>query len=156
MIRTSFADQLRKNKKTKTATYGPRPLSRPVLLEGVIKGRPAATIDQATQATLSLQDALSGADGVMEVCFAEMADCADAMIIGFPDLARFGYMVEEDDDGHIWVNLAKLGITMLAETPQAEGEKVCLLTSLEPKVLEGPCVEPVSAYCKDVPDNDAC
>ena len=31
----------------------------------------------------------------MEVCFAEMDECADTLIVGFPDLVRFGYGVEE-------------------------------------------------------------
>ena len=34
IIRTRFAEQLRKNKKTRAAAYGPRPLDRPVTLEG--------------------------------------------------------------------------------------------------------------------------
>ena len=125
LIRTSFAKQLRQSRRTRSATFGPRPLSRPVSIEGVMKGKPSATIAQATQVSMDLQDSLSGAQGKFEVCFAEMDECADALIIGFPDLARFGYSVEEDDDGHIWVSFAKLGVTLLAEVPDAEQSRVC-------------------------------
>ena len=58
LIRTSFAEQLRKNRKTKDATYGPRPLNRPVVLEGIIKGRPSATITNATPIELELLDSV--------------------------------------------------------------------------------------------------
>jgi len=69
LIRTSFADQLRKNRKTRGATYGPRPLNRPVLLEGVIRGRPSATITSATQVGLDLLDTVSGRTCKLEACF---------------------------------------------------------------------------------------
>jgi hypothetical protein len=69
-----------------------------------------------------------------------MADCADAIILGFPELARFGYQVEEDDDGHIWVHFHKLGVTILAETPDQEPARACRLRPVEPRVLDGPCV----------------
>ena len=146
-MRTSFVEQLRSHRTTKAATYGPRPLSRPVVLEGIIKGRPSATLTQATQLQLEMFDSLIGHAGVMEACFAEMADCADPIIVGFPDLARFGYSIEEDDDGHIWVTLRKLGVTLLAETPDQEPGRRCALRPVEPRVLEGPCVEAVAVYC---------
>ena len=75
LIRTSFAKQLRANKKTKGATYGPRPLSRPVVLEGVIKGRPSATITSATQIGLDLVDTVTGKSSRLEAAFGAMADC---------------------------------------------------------------------------------
>ena len=52
--------------------------------------------------------------------FAEMKDCADGLILGFPDLARFGYHVVEDEDGHIWISFSKLGVTLLAEAPKED------------------------------------
>ena len=74
LIRTTFASQLRRNKRTKEATYGPRPLNRPVQLEGVIKGRPSAVINEATQLSLDLTDAVQGNNARMEACFGEMSD----------------------------------------------------------------------------------
>ena len=147
LVRTSFAQQPRNHRNTRVAAYGPRPLSRPVVLEGIIKGRPSATLTQATQLTLELSDSLTGHKGIMEACFAEMADCADPIIVGFPGLARFGYSIDEDDDGHIWVTLRNLGVTLLAETPDREAGLRCILRPKEPRVLEGPCVEAVTVYC---------
>ena len=60
LIRTNFAQQLRKNKNTKIAAYGLRPLSQPVVLEGVIKGHPSATIRNATQLRLEMTDTQEG------------------------------------------------------------------------------------------------
>ncbi len=37
------------------------------------------------------------------------------MIIGLPTLAQWGVALDSDADGNIWVELRKLGITMLAE-----------------------------------------
>jgi hypothetical protein len=74
LVRTSFVEQLRKDHRTKSATYGPRPLSRPVVLEGVIKGRQSSTITKATQIGLDLPDTLSGTMGKLEACFGEMND----------------------------------------------------------------------------------
>ena len=116
------------------------------MLEGVIKGRQSSTITKATQIGLDLPDALRGKAGRLEACFGEMPDCADAIILGFPELARFGYQVEEDDDGHVWVHFHKLGVTMLAETPDSEPTRSCLARPVEPRVLDGPCVEPVAIY----------
>jgi hypothetical protein len=118
-------------------------------LEGVIKGRPSATITSATQIGLDLLDTISGKDSRLEACFGELADCADPIIPGFPELARFGYQVEEDDDGHIWVQFHKIGVTLLAETPDQEPARACRLRPVEPRVLEGPCVEVVDVYCLD-------
>ena len=112
-------------------------------MEGVIKGRQSSTITKATQIGLDLPDALSGKMWRLEACFGEMPDCADAIILGFPELARFGYQVEEDDDGHVWVHFHKLGVTMLAETPDPEATRSCMVRPVEPRVIDRPCVEPV-------------
>ena len=94
-------------------------------------------------------DTVSGKGSKLEACFGEMADCADAIILGFPELARFGYQVEEDDDGHIWVHFHKLGVIILAETPDQGPARACRLRPVEPRVLDGPCVEVVDVYCLD-------
>ena len=46
-----------------------------------------------------VSDVTQGGDAKLEATFGEMKDCADPIILGFPDLARNGYQVEEDDDG---------------------------------------------------------
>jgi hypothetical protein len=39
----------------------------------------------------------------------------------------------------VWVHFHKLGVTMLAETPDPEPARACRLRPVEPRVLEGPC-----------------
>ena len=53
----------------------------------------------------------------VDVTFGELGGISEAMIIGFPTLAKWGYALDADADGNIWVELRKLGITMLAEGP---------------------------------------
>ena len=43
----------------------------------------------------------------------------------------------------------KLGVTLLAETPDQEPARACRLRPREPRVLEVPCVEVVDVYCLD-------
>ena len=88
---------------------------RCVGLEGIFKNAPTAHITKATQVQMTLVDTLTGHMEVMEASFGEMDDCADPILVGFLDLAGFGYSIREDDDGHIWVTVEKLGVTCLVE-----------------------------------------
>ncbi len=36
------------------------------------------------------------------------------MIIGYPTLLKWGYAIEEDDDGNVFIELRKLGMRLLA------------------------------------------
>ena len=56
------------------------------------------------------------------VSFGELAGISENMIIGFPTLAQWGFTLDSDADGNVWVEFRKLGVTMLAErfgTPTA-------------------------------------
>ena len=57
------------------------------------------------------------------------------------------FMCDMDDDGHIWIHLTKLGITMLAESPEQQPGTGSVLRVREPTVLEGPCVREVPVCC---------
>ena len=65
-------------------------MHRPVILEGVIRGRPSATITHATQLTLEFRDTVTAEVGRIDACFGEMQDCADPLILGLPEIARWG------------------------------------------------------------------
>ena len=41
-------------------------------------------------------------------------------------------------------------MTLLAEIPDNEATKSCVLKPVVPRVLQGPCVEPVEAFCAGV------
>ena len=57
----------------------------------------------------------------VEIGFAELADASDCLLVGFPTLAMWGFSVDEDADGHLWVEFRRLGITLLAERPPSAG-----------------------------------
>ena len=73
VIRTSSAEKLRKEKQTKSATFGPRPMSQSVSFVGVINDMTSAEVSQATQVKFRMwdpEDSKVCAD--CEVCFAEL------------------------------------------------------------------------------------
>ena len=49
-----------------------------------------------------------------------------------------------DDDGVVWVDLRRFGVTLVAE-PRGSSAPDQALRALETKVLEGPCVVNVAA-----------
>ena len=55
IVRTSFADQLRKTRETRGELYGPQPFSRTVNIEGITEGR-TSELTQATQIRVGLVD----------------------------------------------------------------------------------------------------
>ena len=97
-------------------------------------------------------DIETGHEAMMEVNFGELAEASDALLIGFPDLARYGFQIHEDEDGLVWVTLAKLGVTMLAEIPERDKVARCVLAPMEPQILTGPCVEAIDVYCRQQPN----
>ena len=80
-------------------------------------------------------------------------DAADAMLVGFPTMLEWGVAFEQDADGHIWVELRRFGLTLLAERPPQGDAAVQLLRPVEPQVLVGPIVAAVEArYHGAAPD----
>ena len=151
IIRKSFAEQLRKTRETRGELYGPQPLSRTINIEGITQGR-TSELHAATQIRIGLADTVTGHLAHMEVSFGEMENASETLILGFPDMTQYGFSVEEDDDGNIWVEFRKLGVTLLCELPDCEGTKVCRAVPLEPRVLVGPCCELIQTVC-DVGDS---
>ena len=49
------------------------------------------------------------------VTFGELDGISKNMIIGFPTLAKWGFVLDLDADGNAWAGFRKLGVTMLAE-----------------------------------------
>ena len=52
----------------------------------------------------------------------ELDDAADALLIGFPDICKWGISFYDDVDGNIWVNFSRLGFLCLAEGPKAKDQ----------------------------------
>ncbi len=51
----------------------------------------------------------------------ELPGAADHLLMGFPDIVKFDTRFYQDADGHIYVEMQKLGITLLAESPPRPG-----------------------------------
>ena len=149
VIRTKFATQLRSNRLTRDKVVGPRPLTDWISFVGVCEGMTTDSVTCATQVELGFTDAEQGNSEKISVNFVELEGASDAMLMGFPTLTDLGYALDRDDDGHVWVSLRKLGVTLLAEMPSDEDKAFsCAVRATEPRVLVGPCVEMVDVYCE--------
>ncbi len=49
--------------------------------------------------------------------FWEMDKASDTLLIGYPDLLRWGYALRTDKNGFPWVDFHHLGISLRAEGP---------------------------------------
>ena len=56
------------------------------------------------------------------VMFSELPEGSDALLLGYPLLAEWGYHTYKDDDEVPWVEFKSLGVTLVAENPQALGD----------------------------------
>ncbi|MCP4900485.1 MAG: hypothetical protein GY906_26270, partial [bacterium] len=80
--------------------------------------------------------------------FGELEGASDALIVGYPTLAEWGFGLERDDDGIVWVELRSLGLRVPSETQQQQvSEPACRTVECECKLvpkdrvyLEGPVV----------------
>ena len=45
----------------------------------------------------------------------ELGGAADALLMGFPEIAKFGCRFYDDEDGNLWVDFTRLGVVLLAE-----------------------------------------
>ena len=61
--------------------------------------------------------------------FVELDGASDAMLMGFPTLTDLGFALDRDVDGHVWVSLRKLGVTLLAEVPNDEDKVFTCLSA---------------------------
>ena len=52
----------------------------------------------------------------------ELDNAADALLIGFPDIAKWGIGFSKDVDGNVWVNFSRLGFMCLAEGPKRKSQ----------------------------------
>ena len=51
----------------------------------------------------------------------ELPGAADYLLMGFPDIVKFDTRFYEDADGNVYVEMQKLGVTLLAESPPKAG-----------------------------------
>jgi len=58
----------------------------------------------------------------LDVEVIELDNAADALLIGFPDIVRWGIRFFKDADNNIWVDFTNLGFMTLAEGPKKNGQ----------------------------------
>ena len=58
----------------------------------------------------------------LEVEAIELDQASDALLIGFPDIVRWGIGFFDDVDGNVWVNFSRLGFMCLAEGPKGKDQ----------------------------------
>ena len=125
-------------------------MSETVSFVGVVDGMRTSEVTHSTQITTDFVDLETNRKAPHELCFAELAEASDALLIGFPSLCLLGFSTDMDDDGNIWITLSKLGITTLAETP-VEDDRVarCACQALYPTLIDGPAVQAIDVICSE-------
>ena len=117
---TKFAQKVRHSPSTKGAFLARDAVTNPIICEGIVEGSETSELSMVSTFRLDLKDAeASTRSGVgkafIPVSFGELGGISENMIIGLPTLASWGMALDSDVDGNIWVELRKLGITLLAE-----------------------------------------
>ena len=86
--------------------------------------------------------------------FAELKGASDPVLIGFPQLLQWGVRFEEDADGNPWVELTKLGVTLLAERRGSNAASLAVAPSVSVNLV-GPAVLNVPFQVRRGVDLDA-
>ena len=163
MIRSRVAEQFHNNADTKEAMGERSVLNTPFNCEGAEKGRVVGKVTHKDEVTLGFPtpdlqktgldtEAFSPAARKLRselkqeqkdvVWFYELGELSDPLIIGRPDLTRWGfYMEPEDQNGRLWIQFTALNLRLpvLRKPPgQAGGIRVA-----HPVELEGPDAQAV-------------
>ena len=120
VVSAKFAQKVRHNPSTKNAFVSRESVTNPIICEGIVEGSETSELAMVSTLTLGFRDAEAGvrtgaATGEFPVAFGELEGITENMIVGLPTLAQWGMALDSDADGNVWVELRKLGITLLAE-----------------------------------------
>jgi hypothetical protein len=125
LVRAGFTEKLRSSAKTREAVLGRGRADRPVVCTGICNDMNSATLDYVINVRCRFESVPDGrgkpAACEVEVGFAELEGASDCLLVGFPTLLKWGMAIDEDADGHLWVELRRLGVTLLAERPREDG-----------------------------------
>ena len=94
---------------------------------GICKGMSTASIEYCSEIELLWKSVSSDGnkpppDSSRRVMFGELPEGSDALLLGYPLLAEWGYHTYKDDDDVLWVGFKGLGVTLVAENPPALGD----------------------------------
>jgi len=121
LVRSSFAEKLRTNSKTRDAVLGRGRADKPVICTGICSDMNSAVLEHVLNLRCRFDSVPDGrgkpVSCEVEISFSELEGASDCLLIGFPTLVKWGMSIDEDADGHLWVELRRLGVVLLAERP---------------------------------------
>ncbi len=115
LVRGAFVQQMLRNRGTKDRVLRRYRGDRVIKCEGVVAGMETDPIEVMSVLRITWMCVETGRPVDSDVHFGELAHCADVMIIGFPQLAEWGFSLTADEDGFVWVEFRKLGVSLLTE-----------------------------------------
>ena len=122
MMRAKFARTLQRNRKTQDKVVERCRLRNQLFCTGVCDGMDSNLITH----TLTVHGNFVPLDPDghkpppkvdVEIQFGELENASDPILIGFPDIIRWGCKFFADADGHSWVSFENLGFSVLTERP---------------------------------------
>ena len=120
IVRKEFVQQLLKSDKTREMVGNRAATKEKIVCSGICKGMRSLAIEAVCDIDLVLESVAEdgitpNADVALKVCFAELSEAADALLIGYPEISAWDTHFWQDSDGNDWVEFRKLGVTLLAE-----------------------------------------
>ena len=121
IARTEFVEKLRKAKKTKESVEPKQELPQVIQCTGIQGGMNATPMEFASAIAVTMKSPSDGTPSRKQVTesvvFGELERAADPLLIGFPQLARWGFELSVDAGGKIWVTLAAFDVRFVAMSP---------------------------------------
>ena len=119
LIRTGFAEQLRKNPKTQEAVVMRGRADRDITCVGMCEGMESNVISHVSRLACSFEEVPDGSGptkGVtVEIEFGELDGASDVLFLGFPQILEWGVAFSFDDDGNGWMDLRRFGVVVPIE-----------------------------------------
>ena len=122
MMRTKFARTLQRLAKTKDSVVERCRLKNKLYCTGVCEGMDSKLLTH----TLTVKGNFVPLDPdghkppppvSLDIEFGELENASDPMLIGFPDIIKWGCKFTVDADGNAWVSFENLGFSVLTERP---------------------------------------
>ena len=115
LVRTSFAEQLRKSPKTQKAVVPRGKADREITCVGMCEGMESNVISHVPRLACTFEEVPDGSGlpraVTLEVDFGELDAASDVLLLGFPQILQWGIAFGHDDDGHGWMEIRKFGLT---------------------------------------------
>jgi len=120
VVRADFVKALLKNARTKDSVKERMSIRQSIVCSGICEGMKSEEMTRVARIEMFL-DPVSEDGGkvsepvAIELEMGELGGAADALLMGFPEIAKFGCRFYDDEDGNLWVDFTRLGVVLLAE-----------------------------------------